>query len=212
MLKGCYKTCNKSQDTPVPSLMSLFLFYETESFYVARFALNLQQSSCISLLNAGIIGTYYYRFIPVLVGSITHNFGCQSLERVDFQILKINWFRRRRKDLKLIYFVMSSCLCCLHSILTWHVHRYTGALECEVTFQLRRVKKCVPSIHLNPERLEQTVLAPILPHLKFCIQANSASELFGQRWISFALCSIQWRILSKIFSPKTWLLRYLWWI
>lgn len=41
MLKGYYKTSNKSQDTPVPSVMSLFLFYETESFYVAQVCLEL---------------------------------------------------------------------------------------------------------------------------------------------------------------------------
>lgn len=41
MFEGYDRTRKKSQDTPVPSVMSLFLFYETESFYVAQVCLEL---------------------------------------------------------------------------------------------------------------------------------------------------------------------------
>lgn len=41
MFQGYDRTCKKSQDTPVLSVMSLFLFYETESFYVAQVSLEL---------------------------------------------------------------------------------------------------------------------------------------------------------------------------
>lgn len=63
---------------------------------------------------------------------------------------------------------MSSCLLCLRRLLTRSVHRYSGALESEVTFPLLYVKKCVPSTCLNPESLEQKVFTSILPFLKFC--------------------------------------------